>query len=255
MSCRVFPVMRRGSVRSVPPCTTRCPTPARLSRSTPCSESPSSTAFRAAVWSGRSSACVSSPRRSREEPPMPSATPERRWFRAVSKSVSLIEDDPAFRTRSVSRKTLPSHQASQQAQTGEDHEQDEGEFLEILRIGGGEASPPDPEAQCHEGRHRSENDEAPGAQEARPPERRQRDEADKRQVDDQRGAEHRGRNGLAGHEDGDREAAGRRRSEEHTSELQSLRRISYAVFCLKKKKTTQTILNITLDNVSSAESK
>src|SRR6056297_3877068 len=27
-----------------------------------------------------------------------------------------------------------------------------------------------------------------------------------------------------------------RRSEEHTSELQSLRRISYAVFCLKKKK-------------------
>ena len=26
------------------------------------------------------------------------------------------------------------------------------------------------------------------------------------------------------------------RSEEHTSELQSLRRISYAVFCLKKKK-------------------
>src|SRR3546814_4924054 len=31
-------------------------------------------------------------------------------------------------------------------------------------------------------------------------------------------------------------AAGR--SEEHTSELQSLMRISYAVFCLKKKKTT-----------------
>src|SRR6056297_3939532 len=34
------------------------------------------------------------------------------------------------------------------------------------------------------------------------------------------------------------------RSEEHTSELQSLRRISYAVFCLKKKKkkkdTTQS---------------
>src|SRR3546814_2510551 len=28
------------------------------------------------------------------------------------------------------------------------------------------------------------------------------------------------------------------RSEEHTSELQSLMRISYAVFCLKKKKTT-----------------
>src|SRR3546814_3304630 len=29
------------------------------------------------------------------------------------------------------------------------------------------------------------------------------------------------------------------RSEEHTSELQSLMRISYAVFCLKKKNTTQ----------------
>src|SRR3546814_1186285 len=30
------------------------------------------------------------------------------------------------------------------------------------------------------------------------------------------------------------------RSEEHTSELQSLMRISYAVFCLKKKKTQKT---------------
>src|SRR3546814_5035004 len=30
------------------------------------------------------------------------------------------------------------------------------------------------------------------------------------------------------------------RSEEHTSELQSLMRISYAVFCLKKKKKTMT---------------
>src|SRR3546814_2677996 len=30
------------------------------------------------------------------------------------------------------------------------------------------------------------------------------------------------------------------RSEEHTSELQSLMRISYAVFCLKKKKHTRT---------------
>src|SRR3546814_1288786 len=34
------------------------------------------------------------------------------------------------------------------------------------------------------------------------------------------------------------------RSEEHTSELQSLMRISYAVFCLKKKKK----INITQDN-------
>src|SRR3546814_3316483 len=31
------------------------------------------------------------------------------------------------------------------------------------------------------------------------------------------------------------------RSEEHTSELQSLMRISYAVFCLKKKKTSKHI--------------
>src|SRR3546814_6652318 len=33
----------------------------------------------------------------------------------------------------------------------------------------------------------------------------------------------------------DNEAARQARSEEHTSELQSLMRISYAVFCLKKK--------------------
>src|SRR3546814_2582795 len=33
--------------------------------------------------------------------------------------------------------------------------------------------------------------------------------------------------------------ASQMRSEEHTSELQSLMRISYAVFCLKKKKTTK----------------
>src|SRR3546814_6200893 len=31
------------------------------------------------------------------------------------------------------------------------------------------------------------------------------------------------------------------RSEEHTSELQSLMRISYAVFCLKKQKKTSTL--------------
>src|SRR3546814_6825441 len=34
------------------------------------------------------------------------------------------------------------------------------------------------------------------------------------------------------------------RSEEHTSELQSLMRISYAVFCLKKKKHTKSIVTI-----------
>src|SRR3546814_4440958 len=35
------------------------------------------------------------------------------------------------------------------------------------------------------------------------------------------------------------------RSEEHTSELQSLMRISYAVFCLKKKKQTKKKQNLT----------
>src|SRR3546814_2768108 len=35
-----------------------------------------------------------------------------------------------------------------------------------------------------------------------------------------------------------------RRSEEHTSELQSLMRISYAVFCLKKTTTTDRIAHI-----------
>src|SRR3546814_8200207 len=35
-----------------------------------------------------------------------------------------------------------------------------------------------------------------------------------------------------------------RRSEEHTSELQSLMRISYAVFCLKKKKHHKNIITL-----------
>src|SRR3546814_6822181 len=35
------------------------------------------------------------------------------------------------------------------------------------------------------------------------------------------------------------------RSEEHTSELQSLMRISYAVFCLKKKKHNEIIIHNT----------
>src|SRR3546814_5592574 len=40
-----------------------------------------------------------------------------------------------------------------------------------------------------------------------------------------------------------RMAANIRRSEEHTSELQSLMRISYAVFCLKKKRNKNSITN------------
>src|SRR3546814_6040746 len=35
------------------------------------------------------------------------------------------------------------------------------------------------------------------------------------------------------------------RSEEHTSELQSLMRISYAVFCLKKQKNKTQVNNVT----------
>src|SRR3546814_6910743 len=46
---------------------------------------------------------------------------------------------------------------------------------------------------------------------------------------------------CAGQADGTGIAAtSTQRSEEHTSELQSLMRISYAVFCLKKKHNTQT---------------
>src|SRR3546814_1431853 len=41
----------------------------------------------------------------------------------------------------------------------------------------------------------------------------------------------------------DAERRGPARSEEHTSELQSLMRISYAVFCLKKKNTRETKIN------------
>src|SRR3546814_3390829 len=40
------------------------------------------------------------------------------------------------------------------------------------------------------------------------------------------------------------------RSEEHTSELQSLMRISYAVFCLKKKKVNTTPYNIAVQSTT-----
>src|SRR3546814_1648687 len=63
------------------------------------------------------------------------------------------------------------------------------------------------------------------------------------------GGEHAGvhlAHGLGAQAGRDLQAAARRlahardgRSEEHTSELQSLMRISYAVFCLKKKKKQQ----------------
>src|SRR3546814_5850591 len=48
-----------------------------------------------------------------------------------------------------------------------------------------------------------------------------------------------------------RDAVVDRRSEEHTSELQSLRRISYAVFCLQKKKNNlQKNKNILTENTN-----
>src|SRR3546814_10602603 len=75
-----------------------------------------------------------------------------------------------------------------------------------------------------------------------------------RQVGDRPGQEDHGQRpggGPGGLRSGDRQPADLQRlrqaatdvdlqrSEEHTSELQSLMRISYAVFCLKKKKTKQ----------------
>src|SRR3546814_4966149 len=49
------------------------------------------------------------------------------------------------------------------------------------------------------------------------------------------GGERAGRRGRLGRRHAGHGRAGLGRSEEHTSELQSLMRISYAVFCLKKK--------------------
>src|SRR3546814_4372176 len=54
---------------------------------------------------------------------------------------------------------------------------------------------------------------------------------------------------------GDREDIAREfgRSEEHTSELQSLMRISYAVFCLKKKKNRREIVKTNISIMSNYE--
>src|SRR3546814_8596248 len=56
---------------------------------------------------------------------------------------------------------------------------------------------------------------------------------------DRQGRHHRNRRPIwRNHNDIGNAGSGQHRSEEHTSELQSLMRTSYAVFCLKKKKTT-----------------
>src|SRR3546814_10821790 len=62
-------------------------------------------------------------------------------------------------------------------------------------------------------------------------------------ADDIVALEHRPLDDLVGADDRDLRAVDHRRSEEHTSELQSLMRISYAVFCLKKKNTPAHICN------------
>src|SRR3546814_3486935 len=57
--------------------------------------------------------------------------------------------------------------------------------------------------------------------------------------------------------DGKTIRVGHRRSEEHTSELQSLMRISYAVFCLKKKTRSNHLTTkpqVNKDTISTVES-
>src|SRR3546814_6626313 len=56
--------------------------------------------------------------------------------------------------------------------------------------------------------------------------------------------------GHAAHHGADRARGSGLRSEEHTSELQSLMRISYAVFCLKKKKNKSKMTNNEITNAS-----
>src|SRR3546814_7261719 len=59
---------------------------------------------------------------------------------------------------------------------------------------------------------------------------------------DGRGLDATGKGGVGEEEQGEAVGtAGHGRSEEHTSELQSLMRIAYAVFCLKKNKNTRRI--------------
>src|SRR3546814_3988030 len=57
----------------------------------------------------------------------------------------------------------------------------------------------------------------------------------------------------AGRGDDEPQPSRHRRSEEHTSELQSLMRISYAVFCLKKKKSNNITPIITPSPITSIE--
>src|SRR3546814_1414735 len=75
------------------------------------------------------------------------------------------------------------------------------------------------------------------SQRARDDERYRRDRAAARRAG--RGGRDQYRRAVV-RDEGPRRDAGRGRSEEHTSEVQSLMRISYDVFCLKKKKIEKT---------------
>src|SRR3546814_4551427 len=89
-------------------------------------------------------------------------------------------------------------------------------------------------------------DRADHAADAVDAERVERVVIDKLRLQDADRVEADDRSHRAKHERAERAAvARRRRSEEHTSELQSLMRISYAVFCLIKKKTTKIRIHTT----------
>src|SRR3546814_2148351 len=59
-------------------------------------------------------------------------------------------------------------------------------------------------------------------------------------------SDYRGSLDLAKDQKGNNDLLCLTRSEEHTSELQSLMRISYAVFCLKKQTNTKPKINVIL---------
>src|SRR3546814_1744860 len=80
--------------------------------------------------------------------------------------------------------------------------------------------------------------------------RRRRNPQESAWRDGQRRRSHHGRRGAA-----QISGAAQGRSEEHTSELQSLMRISYAVFCLKKKKSKKKNLNIPKQMITANKNK
>src|SRR3546814_8733089 len=99
--------------------------------------------------------------------------------------------------------------------------------------------PPGPDAPCSGARHARGADQL---SERRP--RLYRQGRQRRHgLHEQRGAV--GLPGNSRHPEGSAAQGGALRSEEHTSELQSLMRNSYAVFCLKKKKQSTKTTQMT----------